>query len=377
MATVPTFSELYNSVITDLQNKLGITSLLGKLVLPAFAAVQAGKLKLMYIVAAKVQNNLYADLADEETLLRIGEIRLGRILTPAIAGEYSCTVTGSSGAIIPASTTFKSLDSSTSPGKLFILDSSYTLITGVNTISLRSLEGGSDSRLEVDDQLQLTQPIASVDSYATVTNVDVTPIEGETIEEYRDEVLDSYRLEAQGGSRADFVLWSKAVSGIREAYPYVKIGSPGEINLYLEANLADSIDGKGTPTAALLQDVYDAIELDERPMGVFDIFYKAITPLDVDIDIVNLSDPTLLTTIQTSIESHLFTVRPFIDGVDNINFANKGYLYTYEIAGIVRDTIGGTNSFDSITVTVSGTPITNSYEFTDGDIPYLNSLTTS
>lgn len=384
--TVPTYSSLYTSVLSDLQNKLGIANIIGKVVLKAIAAVQAAKLKIFYLSANIVQNNVYPDLADEEMLIRFGKVRLGRSPNPATAGEYTVNVSGVIGATIAPGTTLKSMDTSTSPDKTFTLDTEYTFTGTTGTISIRALEGGTDSELTVGDQLQFTAPIANVDSFCDVDSVDVIPADEESISEYRQDVLDSFVLEPQGGARADYRLWAADATAIRTVYPYAKVGSPGEITLYVESEFSSSTDGHGTPTAAQLAEVEEVIELDpdttkdinergRRPMGVFDIDVTAVLPLPVDVNIVNLSGGSL-TSIQTAIEAVLYDIRPYIDGLDDANNLNKNKLYESAIYNAILDSIGGSETFDSITVEVSGTPIT-SYTFTDGYIPYLDTLTQS
>ena len=57
--TIPTLSELYVSVQTDLRNKLNITSVIGKVVINAFAIVQAAKLKIFYLRSALTYKNIF------------------------------------------------------------------------------------------------------------------------------------------------------------------------------------------------------------------------------------------------------------------------------------------------------------------------------
>lgn len=387
---VPTFNELYTSVQADLRNRLNITSLVGKMVLNAFAMVQAAKLKLFYLVSAFVQKNVYPDQADSEeiggTLERFGLVHLGRTRNPATAGEYKIQVTGSIGAEIPPGTTFKSLDTSTSPDKLFVLDSLYTFVSTVGLIQVRALDLGTDARLEVGDELQITQPLANVDSYQEVITVETTPVEAENLEDYRKKILEAIRLEAQGGSRSDYRLWSNDADGVRTVYPYLKNNEAGSINLYIEANPDDSTDGNGTPTAGIISDVDDVVEFDpdislplsergRRPMTA-NVYFLPIITNPVDVDIVDLSDVSYLTAIRTAIEDYLFDIRPFIDGLDSPNNANMGRLLVSDIISIIADVLGVSATFTNATMTINGTPQTL-YVFEEENIPYLDDLTTS
>lgn len=380
----PTLNELYESIKADLRNKLNITSLIGKSVLLAFAAVQAAKIKLIYIAIAQLNKNIFVDTCDNETIRRFGYVKLNRYPYSAVAGEYNVTVTGSIGAVIPAGTTYKSLDTSASPDKLFILDTLFTFVAPTGSILLRAMDAGVESSLNVADQLQLTSPLALVDSYATVVSEAVAPVAEEDIEEYRINVIEAYRTEPQGGAKVDYMLWAQDVEGVRRVYPYVKNASPGDLNIYVEAFLGDSVDGKGTPTAGILTDVEGVIELDpdttrsinergRRPMGVNNIFYLAITPLDIDIEITDLSPSVDLVAVQSAIESFLYDIRPFVDGGDDISSKNDK-LYEADIYRIVKDLLTGSETFTSLQLSVNSTPV-SLYTFENGDIPYLNSVT--
>jgi hypothetical protein len=383
--TIPTLSELYNTILNDIKGRLNIPSIIGKTVFAAFAAVQAAKLKILYLLAANIYKNIFVDTADTAMLERFGLVKLGRLKTPAVAGVYDIDVTGEIAAVIPAGTTYKSLDTSTSPDQLFILDTQFTFVATTGTISVRALTLGPDARLEILDQLQLTAPIANVNSFAEVSAVTTTPIAAETDEDYRKEIIRAYQTESQGGARGDYRTWSQDAAGVQEVYPYVKDGDPGIIDLYVEATVADSTDGKGTPSASLLLDVEDVVELDpdtskpinergRRPMSAFEINFTAITPLNVDIVITNLSDTSFLTPIKDAFAAFLADVRPFVDGADSPNDLNKGKLYESDAYTVVRDVIGIDATFDSLVLKVATNPVTV-YEFTDGDIPFANSVT--
>lgn len=364
--TVPTFTELYNSIISDLKNKLGINSLVGKTVLPAFAAVYAAKQKLQYLQIAKVNNNIFPDLADEDTLRRFGRGRLGRDLRPATAGEYIISVTGEVGATIPVGTTF-----SDKRGYLYVADIGFTFVLTTGSLTVRALTVGSESALQPDDELQLTSPLTNVDKIARIFSVTVIPVVAETVEEYRVNVVNSYRLLSQGGNRADYRIWTESVPGVREVYPYVKQNYAGEINLFIEAFPTDSTDNHGTPTNTILSAVQAIIEPSKIPMTVSQIHYLPIELLPVNVTIDNISDAGKLSEITDSITAYLYDIRPYIGGADIATDIHKGRLYTSSITQLVLDS--GV-SFDDVIVSVDGNDIT-SYEFENGIIPYLDSVT--
>ena len=129
---IPKLIEIRDNIINDLKASLGIfSSIFGKNFLFIFSGVLAAKIKLLYLTIADVQKNLAPDLADSElnggTLERWGRLKLGRNPFPARDGIFSCIINGDIGAVIPSGTTFKSDDSSSAPGYLFVVDSDYTI----------------------------------------------------------------------------------------------------------------------------------------------------------------------------------------------------------------------------------------------------------
>lgn len=392
MITIPTISELYTTILSDLEGTYGDNiPLFGKNMLRAQAAVQAAKLKIVYLSIAYTQKNIFPDTADAEasggTLERFGRVKLGRNPFPATAGQYTVEITGTIGSTISAGTTWKSNDDSLNPGKLFILDVEYELVAATDSIVLRALESGLDSQLLVDDELSSTSPIAGVDKVATVTAETVEPLSSEDIELYRQRTLEAYRLEAQGGSKTDYRLWAADAQGVQQVYPYAKDGEVGVIDLFVEATVADSTDGKGTPSAGLLLEVEEVVNFDpdtskplnERgrlPLGVVDVNYLAVSVLEVDIEIIGFAGVTTeqQTLIFNAIEQEISTIRPFIAGADILSEKND-ILDKNKIIATILQAVNNA-SFSSLDLDVDSVGV-SSYTFTDGDIPHLNSVTYS
>lgn len=379
MITIPTLTELKNKIISDLETAYGGTiPTYGKSFLRSWAGVQAGMSYLQYLIAAKVQKNIFVDTCDEEMLTRFGRVKIGRNPYPATAGVYEVEVTGEIGAVIPASTTFKSDDDSTSPGYLFVLDSEFTLTSETDAIEIRALTAGTESELSVSDTLTATAPIALVDSSVSVVEVVEIPISAETTDEYRRKVLDAFRLEPQGGAGADYRLWAADVQEVHQSYPFADITSH-YVNLYIEAVIGDDADGKGTPTVATLEAVEESIENPtvDRPSRkplLDKVNYIAITPKDVAINITSFADLTAEkeTAIFDSVKDFLSEVRPFVDSIDVLADKNNTFSI-YNVISIVLSLYPG-SSFGTVSMTIDGSPV-DSYTFDGGNIPYLDEIT--
>jgi len=389
MQAIPTYTEIYNSVISDLESQFGVNiPTFGKNFLRSIAIVQAAKLKLYYLAVANIQKNIFVDTAEPEsiggTLERFGRVKLNRNPFPATAGQYTLEVTGTVGAIIPAQTTFKSDDTAQSPGKLFILDNAFTLLTSTDEITVRSLETGIETKLAVGDTLTATAPIALVNQSAEVTAETIEPSAAETVEDYRKKALDAYRLEPQGGAATDYRLWSADAQGVKQTYPYAKSGSEYQINLYVEATVADSTDGKGTPSALLLAAVEEVVEFDpdttrpnsergRRPLQAI-VNFLPIVPREVSIVINGLVGRTteIETLISNALKEEINKVRPFVSACDVLSEKNN-ILDNNKIVATIFNTRPG-SIFGAINLTVDGTTYT-SYTFINGFIPHVNSIT--
>lgn len=390
MITIPTLSQLYTGILNDLETEFGTNiPLFGKNFLRALAAVQAAKLKLFYTALGGVQKNIFVDTADPEnsggTLERFGRIKLGRNPFPAQAGQYEIQVTGSVGAVIPASSTFKSNDDSLNPGKLYVLDLAYSLISSTDTITVRALQAGTESRLEVGDQVTATAPIANVNSVGEVTAESVAPLDAEGTEEYRRKAVEAYQLEPNGGAASDYRIWAADVQGVARVYPYAKTGESGVVDVYVEANPGDSTDGKGTPPGSMITEVEEVFEMDpditkpindrgRRPLGVFDLNVLPVTVREIDIEIEDFEGITspIQTAIFNAIEDHLETVRPFIAGADVLENKNDIFDLNRIISIILAVRPGST--FGEVKLYVDSVEV-NTHTFIAGDIPHLNSIT--
>lgn len=385
MITIPTISQLYTNIIADLEAEFSITiPTVGRSFLRAMATVQAGKMYLYYLAIGKLQKNIFADTADSEsiggTLERFGRVKLGRNPFPATAGSYTVEVTGTIGATIPAQSTFKSNDDSLNPGILFVLDADYTLVAPTDTITLRCLTPGLEGQLSIGNELTITAPVPLLDAIGTVTVELIEPIAAEDIEDYRRKVLDAFRLEPQGGAGSDYRLWASDAQGVEQSYPYAKSGAANEVDLYVEATLVDSIDGQGTPSAAILTAVQSAIEdptadrPSRKPLAVFAVNYLPITVKQIDIEITGFVGITAAqqTAIFNAIEAELAVTRPFVGSIDTL--ANKNDIFDVnKIISLILEAAPG-SVFGAVVLKVDAAPV-STFTFSNGDIPHLDSIT--
>jgi len=389
MKPIPTIKEINTNISNDLRSKLNLSIDYLKKTLDALALVLAAQFHLEYLYLSDIQDNIFPDKATTAdqggTLERQGMIYMNRNPFPDSIGSFKVSVTGVAGSVLRVNLTFKSNEDALNAGQVYILDAEYTLTGTADEIEIRSIGSGVDYNLNVADKLTITEPVIGVDKTVTVTEVLVQPKAGETTELYRQAILNAIQLEPQGGSKSDYRQWSSDAQGVRLVFPYVQDVNTGTIDLYVEATLADSTDGKGTPTSTILTDVEDVIEQDpditkpinergRRPIQA-DVQVSAITLVPVDVTIAGLNDDSVSVknSIELSITDLLYDVRPFISGAD-LRRNKNDILYSGKVQSVVTDTLTNGNFFNLLTLYVDGNAIT-SYEFTLGNIPYLRNLT--
>lgn len=389
MKPIPSITDLQAALANDFKNKLNLSDNDLKQVLNAFDIVVSAQFKLLYLFLSDIQNNVFPDTADLEsnggTLERIGRIQIGRNPLPATVGIFNLSVTGVAGSILRAELTFKSNEGSKSPGQLYVLDAEYILTGTADIIEVRSLGNGTEFDLNVGDNLTITEPVIGVDATVTVDEVIEQPKAQEDVEVYRQIILDSIQLEPQGGAKTDYRLWSADAQGVRRVYPYVKSGEAGTVQLFIEATLVDSTDGKGTPSGTLITDVSEVVEFDpdttkplnergRRPIQA-NMEFNPINLIPVDVQVIGLNqnNATISAAIESGMTDYLYNIRPFISGADLTRDKND-ILYKGKLQSVVNDVLDNSNFFTNFVMIVGGVSV-DSYTFDLGNIPYLRNVT--
>ena len=393
MKPIPTIKEINTNVSSDIRSRLNLGVDYLKKTYEALALVLSAQCHLLYLYLRDVQDNIFPDTATTQaqggTLERLGNIYMNRGLFPASIGSFNVSVVGVAGSVLRQNLTFKSNEDALNQGQVYILDTEYTLTGTADVIEIRSIGAGVEYNLNVGDKLTITEPVIGVDKTITVTEVLEQPKAGESVELYRQAILNAIQLEPQGGSRSDYRQWCTDAQGVRLVYPYVQDLNTGNISLFVESTIEDSLDQvgigkKGVPTTAILEDVREVIEQDpditkpinergRRPMQA-NVIVQSINLVPVIITIGGLNDdePAIRDLIKNNIESFLYDVRPFISGAD-LRRNKNDILYSGQVQSVVTDSLVNGNFFNTLTLTVDGN-VEVSYEFTLGSIPYLQTL---
>lgn len=182
-------------------------------------------------------------------------------------GTTTITVLNQTGTLAAGSQLLRS-----STGVLYLTLSAVTLDAATKTVTVRASSdqgggggAGTIGNLNDGDIISFANAQANVATDTAVASTTVTGADAEDPEVYRQRIIDRAQQQPQGGAYADYRLWGSDVEGILNIYPYT--GQPGEVDVYVEATEASSGSADGIPTQAQLDDVAEAIELDDAGLA--------------------------------------------------------------------------------------------------------------
>jgi hypothetical protein len=209
---------------------------------------------------------------------------------------------------------------------------------------------GVVGNLDPGDVLSFANPLANVSRNAEVNSQTVTGANEESVDVYRQRIIDRFQKRPQGGAYSDYELWGEEAAGIINVYPYT--GAPGQVDVYSEATVASSGSPDGIPTAAQLQAVLDLINLDSaglasrRNANAFVNSYP-ITRLGFDVVVVGITGVADLAQVQSDIESvltdYFVTREPFIPGLSIP--PRKDTISRVTISALVEDVVTAAEGF--------------------------------
>lgn len=357
--TIPTVAQIRDQIISDIEGRIGTTiPILPKAFVRVLAVACAGVLSLLYRYAAWVYRQIFPQTADAEALVRIGgQYALSRL--PAVRTVATATATGTTGITIPAGTLW------TLAGLVYSQTLDATLAAGVATITLECTVSGAEGNPTAGDEFAIVTPQVDVDSTAAYV---ATPTEGEdqeAIEDFRTRVVARIQNQPQGGAAADYVGWAREVAGIVKAFAFHT--GDGQVTIYpLQA--ITGVDR--IPAAAKITEVEDYVGAEERRPLCANVFALAMTELDVDITITDLtpSDAATKAAIQAAIVAYLYAAYPrqYTDEV--------GATDVVAVAAIWAAIVAAGATASAVDMLVDGNPAT-AYTMDEDEIVALGALT--
>ena len=365
----PTTKEISDNIIAQLEASLNQTiPLLPKSFLRVLSKALAGVFVLLYKYGGFMFLQVFVRTASSNETTINGQIvtpltEWGRLIgvgdpAPATNAELiiDITVENQTGSL-PSNTQLINTDN----GVTYITIGSVLLNAATVQATIRAASdqaggggAGAIGNLDVAAIVSFANPLANVSRNAVVASQVVTGADAESIEAYRQRVVDRFQKRPQGGAYADYEQWGEEPAGILNVYPYTS-DCPGQVDVYVEATTATDPDG--IPTLAQLQEVLDSIEMDQnglasrRPANALANAFP-ITRIAFDVRVTGLLVDNLAqvqATITTAIEEYFLDREPFIEGLSVL--PRRDRITRSAIGGVVDDIVSAAGGiFSSVIV---------------------------
>lgn len=393
--TTPTTQEINDNIIAQLQSSLNQTiPLLPKSFLRILAKVLAGVFILLYKYAGFMFLQIFVQTASaKDTVINGVNInplkQWGRLIgvgdpVAATQAELIITVTveNQTGVLQSGSQL-----TNANNGVTYITVASVALTAATVPVTIRAVSdqaggggAGTIGNLSPGDVVSFANPLANIRRDAVVASQTVTGADAETIDNYRQRVIDRFQKRPQGGAYADYESWGEEVAGIVNCYPYTG-DFPGQVEIYVEATVASSGSPDGIPTIPQLQAVLDNINLDQsgkatrRPVSSL-VNTLPITRTGFDVFVAGVTVDNLAqaqTDITNAITEYFLSREPFIAGLSVPPRIDR--ITVSAVAGVVDDIVSSYGGvFTGVTVEQSTVNI-SIYSLGKGEKAKLNTLT--
>lgn len=217
---VPTLKEIIDRCRADFRVEAGI-DVLRRSIESALLRVLAFQSKAQYAYQAYLNDQAFADTADEEHFWRLAALR-GLFEKEAAPAQGTVRFTGVDGTEIPNSTQI-----SRSDGAVYTTDVSGSppaigdVTTGYVDVPVTAAVAGSAGSNADNTVLTLSSSIPGVDSSATWLTTTVDGSDDETQADGLTRYLqDVQNPESDGGTTGDYVRWALQVAGVTRAWEY-------------------------------------------------------------------------------------------------------------------------------------------------------------
>lgn len=285
-------SRLIRRQQSDLEARVaGLTAKIKHTVEYGLARAQAAAVHMLHGHIGWVARQIFPDTADEEYVVRSGEIfKTPRKQAGKAAGEV--IVTGNAAAIVPIDTEIQYLTGDPeidANAPRYRFTAAVTLpLNGETTGAVEALEPGAAGNLPGSAVLSFISPVPNVDADVTVSE-DAPIADGTDLEpldpDYRERVLFAWRNPPKGGGPGDYVQWAEGVAGVTRSWELGNVPNPGAVTVLIVNDTQDPI----TPTQALI----DAVQayLESKAPITATVYTEAPTLIALDPDI-SLDDDT-------------------------------------------------------------------------------------
>jgi len=353
-------SAIADQIIADFENAFNQTvpPLMRSFVrtLAKAIAAQSGQIEL-YADDASREN--FPQTASETGLSEIWQTIINRPREQAGAASLIIRQTGSNGLIIQTGSLGPQYVGPN--GTQYSVTTGATITGGYADITITANIGGEIGNAVSGDEFSMISALPGLDSPALVQSIANYGTEQESLDDWRDAIIQLLSRPPTGGGPVDYYKTATSVTGIGDCFPYSG-NVPGSVRLYAVAS--DQTDG--IPTAAELVAVKTAVESAEwfplwangvLPDGSFRLQVLASPIITYRVTISGLSPDTaaVRAAILSNVTTYFAERKPFVTGLHNID---RSRIDNNELRAVVQNTYNqfGGGAFTSLAVAYESSP---------------------
>lgn len=320
MIKIPSIIEIRDNILADIKNKLynkeGSISMFERSVWVIVATAFAGAVRVGFEYARYQYNQIFTSTADIRSLKLKGE-QYGIYQKQGKVTILEVKFTGASGTEVPINTSLIYNDFIYITEKNTVLDAD-----GVATLNIMSTIFGDSTALSTGIELTLISPIASVDSFATVTNIIFKGENTENIEDLRARIATFERAKPQGGAIPDFINRTLEVPSVTKAFLLRPAINNRTVTVYPLIS-----DESRIPSNDKIKEVKEYLE-DPSWMPPCEIVVKKVKVIKVNIDVhaIMPDNESIKILIENSCKNLIRSIYPlqypYEIGNDTISTAN-------------------------------------------------------
>lgn len=174
-----------------------------------------------------VARQILPDSCDEDVLQRWAVMRqVDR--WAAVAAVGIVLAQGAAGAIVGQGRLWQRSD-----GQQYAVTADVVLGAGLTPVPVRAVTPGAAGNTDPGVRLSLVSPVTGVlEQGAVGADGLVSGLDQESLEEWRERVIESFRVVPHGGNAEDYAAWAKEVPGVTRAWVVRNYMGPGTVGVF-------------------------------------------------------------------------------------------------------------------------------------------------
>lgn len=272
MYDVPSFAQIEQSILTELENQTGLI-----FALDSDAAIRAAgtaaAVEGLYAHQQWLGRQLFVATADEVMLpLHAQALDVPRLASTKATGGVT-TVGSISGSALPLGSRLTD-----GQGHYWATTAAAMLVAGQPVlVPVQAEAEGAAWNVQAGATLSWVSPVAGQQSVASVVSLS-GGADTESVESWRERLLAAKSLGRSQGRDADLLLAARSVAGVRSAYVFRARRGLGSVDVCVTAQGAVGAD---LPSTALLAAVTAAVQAVEPTTADVRAYAPDVVPLDV------------------------------------------------------------------------------------------------